>query len=292
MVKKYLYPLIILALLPATLSAQPDKVVSYGADLTPEEQIVVFRDFPLPQNVKPSEIKSLKVTNEEEWNLLKGLVPDEQIGAKAISSIYVERLNPGEGIKAQTKNLTYVTAHILANAMATSGVSDAKILATAPGPVSGAAALTGVYKCFEELSNRKLSAYAKRTATQELIETADLGEKFGKEQMAILVERTKEQVITENAATKPEVIKIIQQAAREQKIEISAEDQGILADLLLRIKSLNLNITKLRTQLKNFAPAAETKPAPSQQSFLAKIIAFIQSLFKQLFSFAGRIFRV
>ncbi len=292
MFKKFLCPLLILSLFPAGLLAQSDKVISYGGDLTPEEQVVVFRDFPLPQNVKSSEIKSLKVTNEEEWSLLKGLVPDEQIGAKAVSSIYVERLNMGEGIKVQTKNLTYITPHMLANAMVTSGVSDVNIFATAPGPVSGTAALTGIYKCYEELANRTLSAYAKRTAAQELIETADLGEKIGKEQTAIFMERAKERVISENATTKPEVVKIIQQGAREQNIKIADEDQEVLADLLLQIKSLNLNITKLQTQLKNFKAKKETQPEPSQTSFFTQIIAFIQSLFKQLFSFAGRFLRL
>jgi uncharacterized protein YpuA (DUF1002 family) len=283
--------LLMISLIPSVLSAQTGRVISYGSDLTPEEQIVVFRDFPLPKDLQPNQIKSLKVTNEEEWSLLKGLVPDEQVGTQAISTVYVEKLAGGEGIRVETKNFTYITPHILANAMATAGVADAKVFATAPRPVSGTAALTGIFKCFEELTHQSLSAFAKRTATQELIETGNLGEKFGKEQSALLVERTKERVITGRTATKPEAIKIIQQAAREQSLKLTDEDQARLADLLLKIEGLNLNLSQLQSQLKNFRQAQEPKPAPAPQSFLSKIIAFIQSLFKQLFSFVGRVFR-
>lgn len=284
-----IYLFLLAILIPGLILAQTSRVISYGSDLTPEEQIVVLRDFPLPEGIQPSEIKSLKVTNEEEWSLLKGLVPDEQIGAQAISSVYVEKLTGGEGIKVQTKNLTYITPHILANALATSGVTDAKVFATAPRTVSGTAALTGIYKCYEEMSHQTLSAFAKRVAAQELIETGDLGERFGKEQSALLVERAKERVITGKTATKPEAIKIIKQVAQEQNLKITDEDQARLADLLLKIEGLNLNLTKLQSQLKNFRQAQEQKPAPAPQSFLSKIIAFLQSLFKQLFSFVGRV---
>jgi uncharacterized protein YpuA (DUF1002 family) len=284
-----IYLLLLAILIPGLVLAQTSRVISYGSDLTPEEQIVVLRDFPLPEGIQPSQIKSLKVTNEEEWSLLKGLVPDEQIGTQAISSVYVEKLTGGEGIKVQTKNLTYITPHILANALATSGVADALVFATAPRPVSGTAALTGIYKCFEEMSHQTLSAFAKRIAAQELIETSDLGEKFGKEQSAVLVERAKERVITGKITTKPEAIKIIKQVAREQNLKITDEDQARLADLLLKIEGLNLNLTKLQSQLKNFRQVQEPKPAPASQSFLSKIIAFLQSLFKQLFSFVGRV---
>jgi len=123
-----------------------------------------------------------------------------------------------------------------------------------------------------------------------LIDTSNIGEKLGKEQTAILIERTKEKVITARTATKPEVIKAIQEGAGAQNLRISDADQEKLADLLLKIVGLNLNPDKLQAQLKNYNQVQETKPVPVRQSFLAKIIAFIQSLFNQLFSFVGRIF--
>ena len=123
-----------------------------------------------------------------------------------------------------------------------------------------------------------------------MIDTSNIGEKLGKEQTAILIERTKEKVITARTATKPEVIKAIQEGAGAQNLRISDADQEKLADLLLKIVGLNLNPDKLQAQLKNYNQVQETKPVPVRQSFLAKIIAFIQSLFNQLFSFVGRIF--
>lgn len=289
--KSLLAVLLMMVFIPDILYAQPSRVIAYGNDLTPEEQIVVFRDFPLPEGLQPGQIKTLKVSNEEEWNLLKGLVPDPQIGTQAISSVYVEKLTGGEGIKVETKNITYITPHILANALVTSGVADARIFATAPRTVSGTAALTGIYKCFEELTHQTLSAYAKRVAAQELIETSDLGERFGKEQSALLVARAKERIVTGKTNTRPEAVKVVQQVAKEQNIKLTNEDQTRLAELLVKIESLNLNVAKLQSQLKNFRQAQEPKTPPAPQSFLTKIIAFLQSLFKQLFSFVGRVLK-
>jgi len=121
MPKRCLFLLLIIVAIPALLFAQTDRIISYGSDLTPEEQRIVFHDFPLPLDLKPDQIKSLKVTNEEEWNLFQGLIPDDQIGARAVSGVYVEQLTEGEGIKIQTKNFTLVTPHIFANALATRG---------------------------------------------------------------------------------------------------------------------------------------------------------------------------
>ena len=287
--KFFLYLLLMIVAMPSLLCAQTDRIICYGNDLTPEEQRIVGRDFPLPPGLTPDRIKSLKVTNEEERQLLQGLIPDEQIGTRAVTAVYLEQLTGGAGIKVQTKNLTDITPHIFANALATAGVTDANVFATAPHPVSGTNALTGIYQCFETLTNRTLSAYAKRIAAEELIVTGNLGEKSGKEETAIFIERTKEKVITARTATKPEVLKIIQQAAGAQNLKLSDVDQDKLADLLLKIDGLNLNPGKLQAQLKNYTQVQEPKPAPVRQSFLAKIIAFIQSLFKQLFSFVGRI---
>lgn len=277
-------------LLVSGAAAQPQRVIAYGADLTPEEEVIVFRDFPLPQGIGPKDIQSVKVTNEEEWRLFEGLVPAEQIGTKSISSVYLERLGPGAGIKVETKNLTYITPHIFANTLATAGISDARVYATAPQPVSGTAALAGIYKSFETLTGSPIPSGAKRIAALELVDTGYLGEKVGPEQAAILVERCKERLLSAKVATKSEAIRIVEQGVREQNLKLTPEEKSELADLLLKIGSLNPDLTRLRTQLRNFTQTPkETQPQTAPQSFLSRLIAYIQSLIKQLLSFVGRI---
>lgn len=276
-----------------TIAQTQQRIISYGTDLTPQEKQTVSREFPLPTNIKLSEVKALTVTNEEEWRLLKGLIPDEEIGTKAISSVYIEKRVPGTGLEIETKSLSLVTPHMIANALATAGVKDAKVVATAPILVSGTAALTGIYKSFEELTGTTLTENAKRIAAEELIKTSTLGEEIGKERAATLLERTKERVIRENTTDRAEIIKVVERSAREQDLTLSQTQKQDVAELLLKIKQLNIDLDNLRKQLKNFRETPnENLPPEKQESFISKLIAFFRSLVDQLFSFVGRILSI
>lgn len=274
---------------------QQQRIISFGKDLTSDEKQAVVKDFPLPTDVKLTEIKTLTVTNQEERQLLKGLVPDEEIGTKAISSVFIEKRPSGTGLEIETKNLSLVTPHMIANALATAGVKDAKVVAVAPSLVSGTAALTGIYKSFEELTGTALTPEAKRTAAEELIKTGALGEEIGKERAATLLERTKEQVVREKTTDRTEIIKVVERSAREQDITLTETQKQEVADLLLKIKQLNIDLGNLQNQLKNFRETAEEKvptEEPEPESLFDRIISFIRSLVDQLFSFVGRIFRL
>ena len=267
------------------------RIISYGADLTSQEKQTVSKEFPLPTNVKLNEIKALTVTNQEEWQLLKGLVPDEEIGTKAISSVFIERQDPGSGLELETKNLSLVTPHMIANALATAGVKDAKVVAVAPRLVSGTAALTGVFKSFEELTGTNLTEDAKRVAAEELIKTGNLGEAIGKERAATLLERTKERVVQEKTTVQAEIIKLVERSAREQDVTLSEEQKQDVAELLLKIEQLNIDLENLQEQMKNFREESPEGQAPEEpESLFSRLMSFIKSIVDQLFSFVGRIF--
>ncbi len=283
-----LFGLSLIFSLPASGAEPLLRIISYGNDLTQSERAAVSKSFPLPADVKLAEVKTITVTNEEEWGLLRGLVPDVQIGTKAVSSVYIEKLAAGVGIKVDTQNITFITPHIYANALSTAGVADARIFATAPQPVSGTAALVGIFKSFASLTGKSIAPSLQRTAAEELITTGNLGEKVGKERAAVLVERAKERVIQEQAATKENVTKIIEQSAKEQDLSLSKQDKQQLAELMLKIEQLNLDLNALQKQIKNY----QTTPEPSQpeqpQSFLDRMLEFIKALFSKFFSFVGR----
>ena len=273
-------------------TVRESKIISYGKDLTSEERILIFREMPLPDDVKSEDIKSIEVTNEEEWKLLKGLVPDDEIGTKAISSVYVEKLDAGEGLKVETKNLTFVTPQMMANALVTAGVRDARIYATAPQEVSGTAALTGIYKAIEALTGKALSSTAKQLAARELIQTGNLGERVGKEKAAVLVERSKERIVEAKNATTKMVEEIVTDTAKEQNITLTESEKKELIEILIQVKKSNLGINELKTQLKNFEPAEEEKKEKDEpDSWFDRVIQFISSIIDRFFSFAGRFFR-
>ena len=279
-----------LLLVGTTIGQTQQRIISYGADLTSQEKQTVSKEFPLPTNIKLDEIKALTVTNQEEWQLLKGLVPDAEIGTKAVSSVFIEKRAPGTGLEIETKNLSLITSHMIANALATAGVKDAKVVAAAPTLVSGTAALTGIFKSFEELTGTALTEDAKRVAAEELIKTGNLGEEIGKERAATLLERSKERVIREKTTDRTEIIKVVDRSAREQNITLTDTQKQDVAELLLKIKQLNIDIDNLQKQLKNFQEAPDETATPKEpESFFSRLISFLRSIVDQLFSFVGRI---
>lgn len=54
-----------------------------------------------------------------------------------------------------TSHITYCTSQMYISALATAGITDAKITVTAPFDVSGTAALTGVYKAYEDITGHE-----------------------------------------------------------------------------------------------------------------------------------------
>lgn len=292
--KRILWLIVWLLLTGLTLAqTEQQRIISFGKDLKPDEKQTVVKDFPLPTEVKLTEIKTLTVTNQEEWQLLKGLVPDTEIGTKAVSSVFIEKRSAGTGLEIETKNLSLITPHMIANALVTAGVKDAKVVAVAPTLVSGTAALTGIYKSFEELTGTVLTPEAKRTAAEELIKTGNLGEEIGKERAATLLERTKEQVVREKTADRTEIVKVVERSAREQDITLTETQKQDVADLLVKIKQLNIDLGSLQNQLKNFRETTEERvPQEEPESFFDRVISFIRSLVDRLFSFVGRILSV
>ena len=139
--KRKFYPVLVMLTIVCsfanTVFADQENVVSLGADLTPKQQEEMLEHF----GVKRDEVRIIEVTNQEERDYLSGLVPDKQIGTRAISSAYVQLLPKGEGIMVDTHNITWVSKEMYANAMVTAGIEDAKVIVAAPFNVSGTAAL-------------------------------------------------------------------------------------------------------------------------------------------------------
>jgi len=146
-----------------------------GADLTAEQIEQVYGMF----GVKRGSVKELTVSNAEEREYLDGLVDSAVIGTNSISCIYVEILSEGEGLQIRTENLNWCTQEMFINALVTAGIDNAKIIVAAPFQVSGTAALTGIYKAYEDISGQQLDEIAKLVSTQELVVTGELADEIG-----------------------------------------------------------------------------------------------------------------
>lgn len=146
-----------------------------GANLTDEQIEDVYASF----GVKRGDVTELRVTNADERKYLEGYVDESVIGTNSISCVYIEVLEEGEGLDVTTSNINWCTSQMYVSALATAGITDAKIIVAAPFEVSGTAALTGVYMAYEDITGEELDETAKLVSTQELTLTAELADQIG-----------------------------------------------------------------------------------------------------------------
>lgn len=230
-----------------TAWAASTRVVTYGADLTTVQKANMLKTFGLTTNTA---VYQQEVTIDEERHYLKGLIPDRVIGTKSISSVSVELLPTGQGINTETHNITWVTADMYTNALATAGVKDAKVIAAAPFPVSGTAALTGVIKAFETATGSKLSEERKKAASEELVRTGELGQQLqNKEQAAKLIMLIKEQVVKQGLNDPEKIRSVVIQVAAQLQINLTPEQIDSIVNLMMRLSKTNINVEELRSQL-------------------------------------------
>ena len=146
-----------------------------GANLTDEQIADVYKNF----GISRGNVTELRVTNADERKYLSGYVDESVIGTNSISCVYIEVLDEGEGLDVTTSNINWCTSQMYVSALATAGITDAKIIVAAPFEVSGTAALTGVYMAYEDITGEELDETAKLVSTQELTLTAELADKIG-----------------------------------------------------------------------------------------------------------------
>ena len=177
--KRFVSVLLICALLvgavPALAVDAGEARAVIGADLTEEQIAAVYGNF----GIKRGDVTELCVTNADERKYLEGYVDESVIGTNSISCVYIEVLEEGEGLEVTTSNINWCTSQMYVSALATAGITDAKIVVAAPFEVSGTAALTGVYLAYEDITGEELDEAAKLVSTQELTLTAELAEQIG-----------------------------------------------------------------------------------------------------------------
>ena len=258
-------------------SPQGDIVVSLGGDLTDKQQNQMLDLF----GVERDEVKVLKVSIDEERKYLGGLIADDVIGKRTISSAYVEPLGNGEGIEVLTHNITWVTREMYANALVTAGVENAKVIAAAPFKVSGTGALTGIMKAFEEAAGKDLSEEAKQTANEELVTTGELGDTIGKDEAAALIKEIKEQIAELKTKDEGEIRKIIIEISGNLNINLTQEEVDKLVELMKKISNLDLNVDKIAGQIEKITGNLDNikETISENKGLIKKILEAIEKFF-------------
>jgi len=261
--------------------ADSGTVVTLAKDINKEQRKDILDLF----GVNEDEVTIIEVNNQEERQYLEGVAPEAQIGNKTMSSAYVEILGQGSGIEVQTYNISWVTKEMYQSALVTAGVKDAKVMAAAPFSVSGTGALTGILKAFEQASGQEIDENQKQVATEEIVQTGELGEEIGKDKASELIKEVKEEVIEQGAESKEDIKKIIIDISA--KLDISLNDEQIekISELMEKIGKLNLDTDEIKNQLKNIGEKIDEglKNNEEAKNILQKILDAITGFFKSIF---------
>ncbi|MDK0553834.1 DUF1002 domain-containing protein [Clostridium perfringens] len=235
-----------------TVFADTKEVVTLGANLNSSQKQEMFKEF----GVKPNDVKVITMNvNEIRAQLGLPKIVGEFKG-NAYSSAFVKIEEKGYGIKVKTNNLTEVTKTMLSNALLTSGVTDADVIATAPFPVTGTSALAGVLQAFEKATGENIPVENKEVARQELSITNNLakaknseGQDIGRDGASAIVNQAKEEVIKDKPKNDKEVGEIVNNITNNYNIKLTPTQEQELVGLLANINSLGLDYSKLKGEL-------------------------------------------
>lgn len=212
-----------------------EAIICTGEDLTIEERAKVLEFFEL-ENL--SEIKEVKIKNEEETQYLGDYIERKKIGTKSISSVYIEKLEEGEGVIVSTHNISWVTEDMYKNALITAGIEDARIIVASPFEVSGTAALVGITKGVEELMGEEIDEKVKDIANQEMVLMGELKDKIGEEKAINLIITIKKETLKKGYKYSGEMDRAVRDIAEELEIELNEEDMEMIINFLMNLSHL------------------------------------------------------
>ncbi|MGN1411589.1 MAG: DUF1002 domain-containing protein [Oscillospiraceae bacterium] len=270
-------------IMPLNIHADSSRVVTLGADLSETQKETVLNFF----NVSEDEVIIISVNNQEEREYLEGIVSNDIIGTRTLSCCYINPTNEG-GIQVKTANLTWVTENMLANALATAGVENCQVIATAPFQVSGTGALTGILKSYETASEETLDEDKKEAATEELVISAELTDVNEEDDVLKFMNDIKSEAIS-NDVSEDKINDLITEKSEEHNVTISDEQLSKLNEWLKTLQSLNYNIESFTNAINNLNDTIKSKAegvevnTQEAKGFFARIWEAICSFFKSLF---------
>lgn len=258
--------------------------VTIGADLDETQKAQIYIDF----DVTKGSVTELKVTNAEERAYLEGLVSEQKIGNVALSCVYIKTLEKGAGLKVDTHNINWCSKDMYVNALTTAGITDAEVRISAPYAVSGTAALTGIYKAYEDITGEKLDITAKNVAAEEIVITGNLADMLGDVDATVLVNELKT-ILDQTKDMKDDELRAqIKAIAAANNVAVTDAQIEQLVSLCRSLEKLDSSelaarVNSIKTTLENAGKIEQTfsKAAQDVQKFFVSIGNFFANLFKK-----------
>jgi len=244
-----------------------------GADLDPNQVAMVYANFGL----RRGDVIELTMTNAEERRYLEGFVDERVIGTRSISCVYVELLPEDSGMSVTTSNITWCTGDMYVSALATAGITDARILVAAPFAVSGTAALSGVYKAYEDMTGTSLDDMAKLVSTQELTVTGDLAQQIGSMDSTSIVSELKLMLNETRNMSDEEIRSIIIDIAGRYNVSLTDTQINQLISLCRSLEGLNPDQLKQRVEEVQGTLQKMSEAKTKVQDFAQNVKQFMES---------------
>lgn len=250
-------------------------IVVYGANLSDAEMESVKKSLGVE---KEAEVEEITVDGSDLVTYIKGGNKD----ARMYSSAKITRQDDGKGLVISIvteANITQVTADMYANAMLTAGIEDAIVEVASPKPVTGHSALVGIYKAYE-VTGETLDTERTDVANDELNLATKFAEDAGidSDKVSELLTELKKQIAEKNPATKEEVEQIVNEQLKKLNIELSPADRQLLIDLMDKIRSLDIDFSKLSSQLADMSDKIREKLGEIDPGFWDKVKEFFSNL--------------
>lgn len=256
--------------------------VVMGADLDEEQRAQIYRDFSLAEG----DIQELTITNQEERAYLEGIAPEDKIGNLALSCVYIRTLEENSGLTITLHNINWCSENMYRNVLVTAGITDASVMISAPYPVSGTAALTGIYKAYEDVTGEKLDESAKKAAANELFITGALAETIGSTDATLLVNELKGILDQTQNMTDDEVHKEIHSLAKSLGIQVTDSQIEQLVGLCRELEGLDTQ--QLQEHLESIAGTVDS--AQKTNAFFSALEKNIQNFFTNIGTFFSNLF--
>lgn len=266
---------VLVSVVSPAFASTKDSRVTIGADNTEEQVNTVYSFF----GIDRGNVQEIQVTNQEERKYLADWIPEEKIGNIAISCSYIETRDSG-GIELETHNINYVTAEMYKNALATAGITDAKVIVAAYRPVSGTGALTGIYKAYEDITGEVIDESLKEVATAEMVITGEIQDTLGDASPEFINELKLKLELTKDM-TDAEIRVLIVETAEEYDAELTDEQ---IEQILKLVKKMN----ELGVDAETFIKITET--GESIKSGADSFFEAVGNFFKGIGDFVSGLF--
>ena len=252
-----------------------------GADLNREQVEAVYQSFGL----KRGDVIELTMTNAEERQYLQGLVNESVIGTRSISCIYMELLPAGSGLSVSTNNVTLWTEDMYIGVLAATGITDARIIVSAPFEVSGTSALCGIYKAYEDMTGISPYDLANPAGSEEVSVTENLAQQISSMDSGSIVDELKLMLNETKNMTDEEIRSVIVEIAGRYNVSLTDTQISQLISLCRSLEGLNPDqlkqkVEELQGTLQKMSEAKGkiVDFAQNVKSFMESVSAFFEKL--------------